>query len=511
MRRAAMLVLAAVLAAGSASPQRVLPVAGAAERAAQRFEALRGARAIWTDTAGDTPRAAELALAIADAASDGLDPADYPLPGPAAPGGAAARRARERAFTRALLAFAGDLANGRVNPASADTLWRRGTPPVDVVPLLATALDSQSVARALALVRPPSPEYAALREALARYRAAALRGWPAIPPGPTLRPGARDPAVVLLRRRLAAEGYAVDTTPADTFDLALAAGLARFQAAHGLAPDSALGTATRAALGVSPARRAAAIALNLERLRWNRGTAAPIALEVDVPAFELTVRENGREVLTLRTIVGTRDWPTPIAAARVVGATFRPKWYIPASIAVKEVVPLARRNPAVLRRLRIRVFRDSVEIDPDSVDWRALPDSGRSLRFVEDACPANPLGRVKLTVASPFNVHVHDTPNGRTFERLMRAASHGCVRVQHADSLVALLLDGATGWTAAAVRAAMADTTVAERWVPLAPAVPIAFVYRTARVAADGVVEFRPDVYRWDARLAAALARTRRR
>ena len=52
-----------------------------------------------------------------------------------------------------------------------------------------------------------SPEYARLLGALTIYQQIAdSGGWPTVPAGPTIRPGAIDPRIVLLAGRLKATG-----------------------------------------------------------------------------------------------------------------------------------------------------------------------------------------------------------------------------------------------------------------------------------------------------------------
>ena len=107
-----------------------------------------------------------------------------------------------------------------------------------------------------------------------------------------------------------------------------------------------------------------------------------------------------------------------------------------------------------------------------------------------------------------FHVHLHDTPARSLFARPVRAASHGCVRVERAHALATWVLAGpatqATRWWHADVDAAIdAGTT---RRVAVAEPVAIYLLYWTAFVDRKGTLHFRDDVYGRDARLAATLA-----
>jgi murein L,D-transpeptidase YcbB/YkuD len=84
--------------------------------------------------------------------------------------------------TDALLTYGSHLLHGRMNPQ------RRGTAPgltpqdMDFVAQLQRALETDRLPETLHALLPPQPDYARLRQALARYRRlAAAGGWPAIP------------------------------------------------------------------------------------------------------------------------------------------------------------------------------------------------------------------------------------------------------------------------------------------------------------------------------------------
>ena len=212
-------------------------------------------------------------------------------------------------------------------------------------------------------------------------------------------------------------------------------------------------------------------------------------------------------------VVGRSDWQTPILSAQVRQVVFGPAWNVPRTIAVQELVPMARSDPAALTRQHIRVFPDTgatsrdVEVSPDSVDWGAVTDSAFAYRLVQDPGPGNPLGGVKLSFPNRFGVAAHDTPDHTLFGHPLRIASHGCVRVARAADLVNYLLRDVPPWGPDSVAAAMARPV--ERWITLPVPVPIHLAYWTAWVDDEGVLQFRPDVYGWDETLARALARRR--
>ena len=99
---------------------------------------------------------------------------------------------------------------GKVDPKSLDPNWNFEPRPIadrSGGAFVLDALKTGKLREAVEKVRPTHWWYGKARAALAEYRALAAKGgWPPIPPGPALKPGANGPRVVALRRRLAATG-----------------------------------------------------------------------------------------------------------------------------------------------------------------------------------------------------------------------------------------------------------------------------------------------------------------
>ena len=53
----------------------------------------------------------------------------------------------------------------------------------------------------------------------------------------------------------------------------------------------------------------------------------------------------------------------------------------------------------------------------------------------------NPLGKVKYLFPNPHAVYVHDTPYQQWFNEPVRAASHGCIRLEDPFSLAKLIAE----------------------------------------------------------------------
>ena len=243
------------------------------------------------------------------------------------------------AITYAFLRYASDLAVGSVDPRGAASLWRVNTRTVDAAALLDEAVLRDAPVGVLEAVRPAHPQYAALSDALVRYRRiAAAGGWPALPAGKKVKRAAQAAA---LRARLHASG--------DT--------LKGFQQRHGLPANGVLDRATIDALNVPVEDRILQIELNLERWRWQGWEPGGRTILVNVPTFQLHAYEDGREALTMRVITGTGDSQTPVFAEAMDQVVFSPHWNVPANILETEVLPAIRRNPGYLARMNMEMVR----------------------------------------------------------------------------------------------------------------------------------------------------------
>jgi murein L,D-transpeptidase YcbB/YkuD len=395
-----------------------------------------------------------------------------------------AERLDDGALAAALLRFAATELGQRIRPAEVDPNWALQPVRRDPAAELAEARRSGRLAAWLQALPAPYPGYAALRSAASRYRTILGRGgWAALPAGPALREGARDRQVALLRARLAAEGYA--TAPASAaalFDAGLRDALAAFQSHHALPPDGVLGPQTRTALNIPVAERLAQIEANLERWRWLPRDLPGDRLEIDIAGAEATLFRKGQPALAMRIVVGDPRHQTPMFASALESVVFNPPWNVPTSIAAAEILPKAARDPDYLVRNDF-VWKDG--------------------RLQQLAGPKSALGLVKFDFPSPFGVYLHDTPSRSAFQRTTRALSHGCMRLEKPQELAAELL-GPQGWSQDSVTEAIGKSVT--QAVALKTRTPLLVMYWTAVAADLESVDFRLDVYGWDAKLTAALA-----
>ncbi|HTI66295.1 MAG TPA: L,D-transpeptidase family protein [Caulobacteraceae bacterium] len=374
---------------------------------------------------------------------------------------------------------------GRLQPLQFPPEWAQRPAPFDARSEFSRAVAENRLGTWLESLPPPSTFYAQLRQALARYRAiAADGGWDSVPSGKAPKPGAADPRAAALRARLAAEGDAVAEASESGFDEPLRQALARFQARHGLAATGELNARTVAELNVPAEARVAQIEANLERWRWAPRATPATRLEVNIAAQTLVYVRDGAVVATMRTVVGRPADRTPIFSDAVEAVVFNPPWNVPSTIAAKEILPKLKRDPGYLQRNRFVV----------------QPGGGAvTQRLQQLPGPKSALGLVKFDLPNGFNVYLHDTPTKSAFALDERALSHGCIRLEKPLDLARLVLRGDPDWTADAIQAAL-DRGVTVR-ARLSRPVPVYVGYWTAFVGEDGAVNFRRDLYGWDAQL----------
>lgn len=498
---------------------------------------------LWAGAAGSAPWTEALArdavALLADAASHGLDPADYDTPalaraleaGTLGDASAASFSASapvdltvrqdtplETRLDAAVQRYLQDLHFGRIDPRTLGHDYRPARPaPFDAGAVLRQARasgpsspssssgPSGRLADAAAAAVPPLPLYGHLRQALARCRA--LTGDPAwatpLPPLP--RAGAvKDIAgwdgLAVLRARLRAWGDETDGLPPQ-------AALSAFQRRHGLADDGVLGRATWAALQVTPAQRARQIELALERLRWTPRWQGPRMIVVNIPEYMLRACEviDGRihEQVTMKVVVGkAAATPTPLIDKDLRAIEFSPYWNVPPSIARRELVPHLRRDPNHWVSEGFEFVSAGGQVDTTLSVERLDAVLAGSWRIRQRPGPRNALGDIKFVFPNREAIYMHHTPSVGLFERPRRDFSHGCIRIEQPEALAQWVLRDQTSWDLSRIRSAMTAGT--SRTLAVGSPVPVLMVYETAQVQ-DGRLCFYEDVYGLDRQLDAAL------
>jgi len=486
---------------GGQSVMIAAPVVGA-------FYASRGYRPAWSDGRNRD----DMIASIHGAAAAGLNPDEYHLREierlVKGDGSAAVQAELDILLTDALFVLGYHYRFGKVDPESVNPHWnipnRFGEE--DPVALVSSALDRHAVPELLARLEPKHNFYQRLKTALADYRSLQLAGgWPEIPEGETLRLGADDSRVVLLRRRLLlTRDLQQGAADSSVFDADVDRAVRVFQYRMGLSDDGVVGKDTLAALNVPVETRIQQIRINLERARWILHDLDAHAVVVNVAGFMAYVTEGEEVTWMTRVQVGKPYHMTPLFRDEVSYIEINPTWTVPYSISSKELLPKIKKDPDYLAdRNMIVLDRNGKQVDPAGIDWNSLSANRFPYTLRQQPGPDNALGRIKFMFPNEHAVYLHDTPSKSLFERDYRVFSHGCIRVQNPYRLAQILLDDNEKWSVEKIEAAV-DSRVTQRIV-LDRKIPIYLTYWTAAVDDDLEVNFSRDPYNRDGRVLAGL------
>jgi L,D-transpeptidase YcbB len=341
-----------------------------------------------------------------------------------------------------------------------------------------------------------------LRQALPLYEAAVLHPWSTIPEDALLKPGHKDILVLGLRGRLKATG---DLKPENDhgltfYDTALREAVMHFQARHGLHPDGIVGKETIYEMNIPPEVRLNQIKRSMERWAKLSSQLGDRYILVNVPAYRLDLVENGQSVLSMETIVGKPERPTPEISSTITRLVFNPYWNVPKIIANEDIIPKMLHNPHYLDDMHIRILdlphNDAYEISPDEIDWQAAYNDGFQYYFRQDPGNNNALGLVKFEFRNSDDIYMHDTPAKNLFQLTKRAYSSGCIRLEKPFELVSYLMRDNPEWTDEKIQEYL-DAGIT-KYVKVAKPTRVFITYITTWVDDNGNLEFRDDIYGWD-------------
>jgi murein L,D-transpeptidase YcbB/YkuD len=383
---------------------------------------------------------------------------------------------------------------GRVHfsRTSADILYPVDAPdPAETLDALA---GNRTVAETLSSYLPTHPLYKALKAKLAEARGAVSEPKKeeevvTVAEGPTLKPGASDPRVPSLRKRLKVDGSG------DRYDDSLAAAVKEFQKESGLTPDGLVGNGTVRKLNggerkVSRTNTIDLIVANMERWRWLPHDLGKAYVMLNIPDFTLKVMNNGAQLWTTRVVTGKPGrMATPMLTETMKFITVNPTWNVPPSIINNEYLPALQQDPGALERIGLKM-----EQNKDG-----------TVRIYQPPGAGNALGRIRFNFPNKFLVYQHDTPDKHLFAHERRAYSHGCMRVQNPDKYAEVLLGIANpkdGYTAEKIASMYGKGEVN---INFNTPIPVHITYQSAFVDDAGKLQLREDIYGRDQALLAIL------
>jgi murein L,D-transpeptidase YcbB/YkuD len=461
----------------------------AERKAMESFYTGRNFAPMWIRDGRLTPQAKAAIGRLKNAAADGLDAPDYPVPDFGSVSGAEALADADIRLTQSMLVYVRHLAVGRIAPTrvSAEVEYGNRAPdPDDVLKKLASARDPDA---AIEGYNPPHQGFRALKAKLAELRANSANASAdehRIPEGAAIKPGAKDARVPVLRERLRVNGKPGDLT----YDKALFNAIRNVQARADIKPTGVIDNRTLAAInGPKPSQVADRVLTNMERWRWLPRDLGRAYVMINVPDYTLKVVRDGSPVWHTKIVVGKPQTPTPLLTAAMENVVVNPSWYVPQSIIQNELLPLYARDPQIFDRMGLEVKKG--------------PDG--NINVVQPPGAANALGRIKFNFPNRFQVYLHDTPEKRLFSADKRAFSHGCMRVENptkfGEVMLALALPGQAPTQPQLERLVGQD----EKIFKMVNRPMVHLTYQTAFVDDGGKLVLRDDIYGFDQRINAIL------
>jgi murein L,D-transpeptidase YcbB/YkuD len=467
------------------------------ERAAiEKFYGARDFAPVWTQAGSLTAAAKGVIARLKDAASDGLNPADYPVPDFAAATSPDALADAELKLTASMFDYARQAQSGRMHwsQVSGDILYpEHPTDPSEVLAKITTATDASA---ALDSYNPPQKLYKELKAKLAELRGQGSGPVIEIADGPALKytPAGKkqaeivveDPRVPQLRAKLGLAENGSDTR----YDATVAEAVRKFQNSAELKATGILDDKTVKAINTPKRDKQIDVVLvNMERWRWlPRDLGVPSLADayviLNIPDYTLKVMQRGQQVWTTRVVTGKPgQHATPLLTETMKYITVNPTWNVPPSIVYNEYLPALQQDPTVLQRMGLKL-----EQNRDG-----------SVHISQPPGEANALGRIRFNFPNKFLVYQHDTPDKNLFVRDERAFSHGCMRVQNPDQYASVLLNIALPnekYTPERVRSMYGKSEIDLKFPT---PIPVNITYQTAFVDDGGKLQFRKDVYGRDA------------
>ncbi|MET0432107.1 MAG: L,D-transpeptidase family protein, partial [Hyphomicrobium sp.] len=241
----------------------------------------------------------------------------------------------------------------------------------------------------------------------------------------------------------------------------------------------------------------------MEEWRWMPANLGDYYIIVNIPEFKFRVVSNGQVIHEERIVSGRPDAQSPIFSETMKTVVIQPRWNVPDSIKIKELLPGLRGGGNPLQRQGLVLEYNGRKVDPYNIDWSRTDI--RNFNVYQPPGGGNALGVVKFLFPNKHAVYLHDTPSKSLFNEPVRAFSHGCMRVRNPVTLAELILNKDKGWDAAKVQDLIKNGPE-ENEVGLDHPIPVHVTYFTAWVADDGQVQTFDDVYGHEKRINLALA-----
>lgn len=338
-----------------------------------------------------------------------------------------------------------------------------------------------------------------MKQELAIYREIAENGgWGTIDEGGKIDPGASDPRIPLIRKRLQITNDLSNITDLEStiYDTELEKDIRSFQDLHGLAVDGIIGKGSFVALNISVEKKIDMLRINLERARWVMHNVPEEYLIVNIARYKAYVMKNDEVVHETNVMVGKTFHQTPVFRSKLQYIEFNPTWTVPVSITRNEMIPKIKKDHEYLKKKNMVLLDDAGNIiDQSKIDFSTISAYNFPYTIRQEPGPGNALGEVKFIFPNQHSVYLHDTPAKSLFSQAKRSFSHGCIRTQNPLDLAEFLLQG-TEWNKAKIDELIASKET--KRVFLNPQLDVFLLYWTTGLIDTEKIFYLPDIYSRD-------------
>jgi len=308
-------------------------------------------------------------------------------------------------------------------------------------------------------------------------------------------------SILQLKSRLKQSHDYKCATESTSLDGCMVSAIKKFQDRQGLNESGTLNAETMSALNQDISVDVEKIALNLNRIKWLPRTNHSRYGVVNIPDFKFYFYDGGLKE-TIKVIVGDKSHHTPVFSNKITYLVLNPYWKVPEGIAKNEIVPHMVKNRGYLASQGLEIHKDwnpdSERINPSSINWGSYLGNSKPFpyKIMQPPGNANALGKIKFKFPNEFSVYMHDTPNKKLFNTPIRAYSHGCVRVGEPMKLFDIVSSFNGNIDKNKAKAILKGNK--ETDIGMSNGFPIHLIYLTAKVNANGDLEYSPDIYGYD-------------
>ena len=410
-------------------------------------------------------------------------------------------------LTNSYLNLASDYLNGKIDAEIIINDYNYQADNLEAQKLLEKLLEKKGIAQILQEQLPKTDNYQKLKQKLADYRnSEKIKDWPQIDSGELLAEESEGQRVAQLITNLSAHNYLNPDQIRDNkyFDQRVKRAVVRFQLDYGLKVDGVVGAKTLRALNISLDHRIKQLIINMERWRWLPENLGSRYIYVNIADYNLKLYENNQIIMEMKTIVGQEQRSTPVFSDTIKYLVINPYWYVPKSIAVKDKLPLIKKDYSYLEENNYSLFQYTgnnklEEIVPAEIDWSKINKDNFNYLLRQNPGDENALGRVKFIFPNRFSVYLHDTPGQYLFSETERSFSSGCIRIERPIDLAEYLLSDQEAWNRENIKIEM--TKDEEKIIYLKNPIKIYLQYNTAWVDSLGNLNFREDIYSRDQKI----------